>query len=135
MDSRNWIDFEPGRHFLSAYEISKNILRVNSHKFLVGLTIVGKHAWQQEECKGYSSTVLVIQEHLFILELVKDNQDAILLILYCRTMFKFRADLSNIFPYWIWIQSLLYRQLWINTISEEMITVLTRYRPIVLELI
>ena len=27
----------------------KNIFRVNSHKFLTGLTIVGKHAWLQEE--------------------------------------------------------------------------------------
>ena len=27
----------------------KNIFRVNSHKFLIGLTIDGKHAWQQEE--------------------------------------------------------------------------------------
>ena len=26
-----------------------NIFRVNSHKFLIGLTIDGKHAWQQEE--------------------------------------------------------------------------------------
>ena len=27
----------------------KNIFRVNFHKFLIGLTIVGKHAWQQKE--------------------------------------------------------------------------------------
>ena len=27
----------------------KNIFRVNFHKFLIGLTIDGKHAWQQEE--------------------------------------------------------------------------------------
>ena len=26
----------------------KNIFRVNFHKFLIGLMIVGKHAWQQE---------------------------------------------------------------------------------------
>ena len=33
-----------------------------------------------------SSTALMIQEQLFISELFKDIQDAILLILYCRTM-------------------------------------------------
>ena len=41
----------------------KNIFRVNSHKFLVGLTIVGKHACQQEEeRKGDISTALTVQE-------------------------------------------------------------------------
>ena len=49
--------------------------------------IVGKHAWQQEEeQKEDSSSVLMIQEQLFISELFKDIQDAILLILHCKTM-------------------------------------------------
>ena len=66
---------------------SKKIFRVSSHKLLIGLTIDGKHAWQQEEeQKGDSSTVLVIQEQLFISEHFKDIQDAILLILHCRRM-------------------------------------------------
>ena len=40
-----------------------NIFRVSLHKFLVGLTIVGKHAWQQEEeQKGDISTALMLQE-------------------------------------------------------------------------
>ena len=65
----------------------KNIFRVNLHKFLIGLTIDGKHAWQQEEeQKGDISTALTFQEQLFISELFKDIQEAILLILYCRTM-------------------------------------------------
>ena len=39
----------------------KTIFRVNFHKFLIGLTIVGKHAWQQEEeQKGDISTALMI---------------------------------------------------------------------------
>ena len=39
----------------------KNIFRVNSHKFLIGLTIDGKNAWQQEEeQKGDFSTALII---------------------------------------------------------------------------
>ena len=41
----------------------KNMFRVNSHKFLIGLTIDGKHAWQQEqEQTGDSSTALTVQE-------------------------------------------------------------------------
>ena len=41
----------------------KNIFRVNLHKLLIGLTIDGKHAWQQgEEQKGDISTALAFQE-------------------------------------------------------------------------
>ena len=41
----------------------KNIFRVNSHKFLIGLTIDGKHDWQQEEeQKGDISTALAVHE-------------------------------------------------------------------------
>ena len=65
----------------------KKIFRIHSHNLFIGLTVDGKHVWQQEEeQKGDSSTVLMIQEQLFISELFKDIQDAILLILYCRTM-------------------------------------------------
>ena len=49
MTTRNWIDVEPGEHSLSVYGAFKNIFRVSSHKLLIGLTIDGKHAWQQEE--------------------------------------------------------------------------------------
>ena len=63
------------------------IFRVNFHKFLSSLSIVGKHAWQQEEeQKGDSSIVLMRKEQLYISEFFKDIQDAILLILHCRTM-------------------------------------------------
>ena len=52
------------------------------HKFLIGLTIVGKHAWQQEEeRKGDISTAIMFQENLFIAELFKDIQDATSLII------------------------------------------------------
>ena len=41
----------------------KSIFRVNFHKYFIGLTIVGKHAWQQEvERKGDISTALMFQE-------------------------------------------------------------------------
>ena len=116
MKRRNWIDIEPGKHSLSEYEVSKKVIHLLRHSQKVhreedgafhfqrikenlqnpfpqsihwsdSPTIVGKHAWQQEEEQtGDSSTVLMIQEQSFISELFKDIQDAILLILHCRTM-------------------------------------------------
>ena len=77
---------------------SKKIFSISPHEFLIGLTIDGKHAWQQqEEQKGDIGTARMVQEFLFISELFKDIQDAILLILQRRTMLQFRADSSNIF--------------------------------------
>ena len=43
----------------------KNIFRVNFHKFLIGLTILGKHAWQQEEERLSSQDNVVIQRGFF----------------------------------------------------------------------
>ena len=89
MNERNWIDIEPRNYSLcvrgfeeskpSSWTFSKqynekmrerfnsgelkNNFRVNFHKFLIGLTIVGKHAWQQEEeQKGDISTALMFHE-------------------------------------------------------------------------
>ena len=56
----------------------KKIFRVSSHTLLTDLTVGGKYAWQEEE--------EMLQEQLFISELFKDIQDAILLILHYRTM-------------------------------------------------
>ena len=66
---------------------STTLLRINPHNLFVGLTLDGKHAWQQEEeRKGDISAALMLQEQLFISELFRDIQDAILLILHYRTM-------------------------------------------------
>ena len=90
MNERKWIAIEPGNYSLSLrtkfrrkYSIffvilskyiekrmerftsgeSKKIFRVSSHKLLIGLTIDGQHAWQQEEeQKDDSSTALMNQE-------------------------------------------------------------------------
>ena len=91
MNERNRIDIEPRNHSLSLcvrgfednnpfsstfststtrrwwsssfLEKLKNIFRVNLHKFLIGLTIDGKHAWQQQvEQEGDISTALTFQE-------------------------------------------------------------------------
>ena len=66
----------------------KNIFRNTSRIPLIGLIESGKHAWQEEEeeIKEDSSTVLMLQEQLFLFELFKDIQDAILLILHYRAM-------------------------------------------------
>ena len=87
MNERKWIDIEPGNSSFSTYEISKKVIhllrhsqivqrkengavqfwrikiifRVNFHKFLIGLKIVGKHVWRQEEDqKGDISIALII---------------------------------------------------------------------------
>ena len=101
-----------GKHSLSEYEVSKKVIhllrlsqtvqreddgaiqfwRIKENlqsqfpQSIIGLMLDGKHAWQQEEGqKGNFSTVLMIQEQ-FISELFKDLQNAIFVILHCRTM-------------------------------------------------
>ena len=108
---RNWIDIEQGKYSFSDYEVSKKVIhllrhgrlhreddgavhfwrmkifRANSHNLFTGLTLDGKYAWQEEEeIREDFSTVLILQEQLFISELFKDIQDAISLILHYRTM-------------------------------------------------
>ena len=63
-----------------------SIFDVIFHKYSIGLTIVGKYVWQEDEQKGDISIALVFQEQSLTSELFKDVQDATLLILHCRTM-------------------------------------------------
>ena len=65
-----------------SHEIFRNISCIA----LIGLTTSGKYAWQEEETRKYSSTVLNLQGQLCISELFKDIKDAILLILHYSTM-------------------------------------------------
>ena len=61
--------------------------RLCQKKKLIVLTIDGKTCLAAGGgVKGDSSTVLIFQEQLFLSELFKDIQDAILLILHYRTM-------------------------------------------------
>ena len=65
----------------------KKIFRNISCIALIGLIASGRKAWQEEkETRKDTRTVLILQEQLCISELFKDIQDAILLILLCRTM-------------------------------------------------
>ena len=81
MNERKWIDTDPSALSLTAYEVSKKVISllrhtqtvqreaiqfwkiifgINFHKYNIGRTIVGKHAWQQEEeQKGDISTALI----------------------------------------------------------------------------
>ena len=66
---------------------SKKISRISSRTLLIGLTVSGKYAWQEEEeIREDSSTVLILQEQLCVSELFRDIQDATSLILRHRTM-------------------------------------------------
>ena len=74
IERRNWIDIEPGKYSLSEYKVSKKVIYLlrqsqqvhreedgavhfwrmienllNSHTLFIGLTLVGKDVWQQEE--------------------------------------------------------------------------------------
>ena len=76
----------------------KNIFRSISCIALIGLIASGRKVWQEEEeTRKDTSTVLMLQEQLFISELFKDIQVAILLILHYKTMLLFRATSSSIF--------------------------------------
>ena len=109
---RNWIDIEPGnilspimryrrksRIFFVTHNMciekkmkqfisgeSKKIFRNISHTLFIGLMVGGKYAWQEEEIKEDSSPVLMLHAQLFISELFRDIQDAILLNFHYRTM-------------------------------------------------
>ena len=75
---------------------SKKIFRISSHTLLIGLTVSGKYAWQEEEeTRKDTSTVLIRQEQFFTFELFKVIQDAISLILLYRTMYLFRTFSSS----------------------------------------
>ena len=113
MHRKTWIDIEPGKHSLSAYEVSKKVTHLLRHSQQVHREEDGAvHFWRIKEnlqsqfpqspywsddrwkaclaagggVKRRFHTALMIQEQLFISELFKDTQDAILWILHCRTM-------------------------------------------------
>ena len=113
MNERKWIDIEPGDSSLSAHEVSKKVIHLLRHSQQVQREDDGAvHFWRIKEhlqskfaqipywsdnrwkaclaagggakkrhqyCTDTSGTI-------FISDLFKDIQDAILLILHCRTM-------------------------------------------------
>ena len=64
-----------------------SIFEVILQKYSIGLMIVGKLVWQQEEVRKEDiSIALIIREESFTSELFKDTLETILLILRYRTM-------------------------------------------------
>ena len=103
IERRNLIDIEPEKYCFSEYDVSKKVTFLLCHSQQMHREEDGAvHFWRMEEnlqsqFKEDSSTVLMLQEQLFISELFKDIQVAILLILHYRTMLLFRATYSSIF--------------------------------------
>ena len=101
---RRWIDIEPSTQDLDSYDLSKkviNLLRHNQtlqreqdsifeiilHKYSIGLMIVGKLVWQQEEVRNEDiSIALMIRERFSTSVLFKDILEAISLIQRYRIM-------------------------------------------------
>ena len=66
---------------------SNSIFKIIIHKYSIGLMIVGKLVWQQEEVRKEDiSVALKIREESFTSVLFKDILEAISLILRHRTM-------------------------------------------------
>ena len=66
---------------------SNFIFEIIIHNYSIGLMIVGKLVWQQEEVqKEDISIALIIREESYISELFKDTLETILLIQRYRTM-------------------------------------------------
>ena len=64
-----------------------SIFEIVIHKYIIGLMIDGKFAWQQEEVRKEDiSIALIIREESFTSVLFKDILETILLILRYRTM-------------------------------------------------
>ena len=64
-----------------------SIFEIILHKYSIGLMIVGKVVWQQEEVRKEDiSIALMTLEEFFTSELFKDTLETILLILHYRTM-------------------------------------------------
>ena len=50
MNARNWIDIEPGKHSLSAYEVSKKVIHLLRHSQQVQREVDGAvHLWRIKE--------------------------------------------------------------------------------------
>ena len=65
----------------------KFIFDIIIHKYSIGLMIVGKLVWLQEEVRNEDiSTALIIREQFSISVLFKDVLETISLILHYRTM-------------------------------------------------
>ena len=81
----------------------KIIFRVNSHKFLIGLTIDGRHAWQQEEeQKGDISIALTVSGIIVYLRALQGHSGRNLIDPSLQdNVFDSERILSSSLPYWM----------------------------------
>ena len=111
---RTWIDIEPGAQFDQAYPVAKRINTLLRHGELprekdraidfwrlkddlrnklrtlnIGLMMYGRARWQEAEAtiKAFNIVLTRQEKKLFTFELFKVIQDAIPLILHCRTIY------------------------------------------------
>ena len=124
INARNWIDIEPWEHSLCAYEVSKKVIHLLRHFQQVQREEDGAvYFWRIKEnlqsqftqiphwsdnrwkaclaagggAKRRYQYCIDVSGIIVYLRLFKDIQDAILLILHCRTMLWFRANSSSTF--------------------------------------
>ena len=78
------------------------IFGTNLSTLNIGLTMYGRERWQEAEAtRKYFNFVLTSQDKKFFTsEPFKVIQDAISLILHCRTMYSFRTISSSTFITW-----------------------------------
>ena len=123
---RTWIDIDPGAQFDQAYPVTKRIntllrhgelhhlekktersnflewkmiCRTNWSTFSIDLMMYGRARWQETETtrKDFNTVLTRHDKKFFIFELTKVIQDAIPLILHCRTMYWFQTISSSTF--------------------------------------
>ena len=93
-----------------------SIFEIILHKYSIGLMIVGKLVWQQEEVRKEDiSIALIIREESFASELFKDTLETISLILRTGQCSNWEWNIPLHLPHWMCIQSSLYYQQWIDT--------------------
>ena len=124
MKERKWIDIEPGKHSLSAYEISKKVIHLLRHSQQVHREEDGAvHFWRIKEdlpnyfpqsihwfddrwkvCLAAGGGAKMIFQYctddsgiIIYFRALQGHEGRKLLVLHCRTMLWFRADSSKIF--------------------------------------
>ena len=96
------------------YTKSNSIFEIIIHKYRIGLMIVGKLVWLQEEDRNEDvSIALIIREQFSTSEFFKDILETILLILRYRTMWNWNIPLH--LPRRTRFQSSFNYQQWIDT--------------------
>ena len=139
---RTWIDIEPGAQFDQAFPVAKRLntllrhggfpreedgaiefwrlkddLRKNFVYSLYWSVVVGRARWQEAEAtrKDFNTVLIPQDKKFFTSELFKVIQDAIPLILHCRTMCNSEQFLRVRLSYWTCSQFTLHHKFRIDS--------------------